>query len=109
MNGQTGGGAISGYVESVNKRVGWVNSAGKRRPLALSGERTCWPLVSPEGTGVAKGKSCLGLTQAVSAFTVLLTGPESLEPWSVERCNFKTFFHHPVLFPPSGVQGLLDG
>lgn len=55
-----GGGAISGYVESVNGRLGWVNSADKRRPLVLSGERTRWHLIRPEGTGVAKGKSCLG-------------------------------------------------
>jgi hypothetical protein len=58
VHGQKG--AISGYVEGVNERFGWVNLADKRRPLALAGERTCWPLVSPEGTGVAKGKSCLG-------------------------------------------------
>lgn len=58
VHGQRG--AISGYMERVNERFGWVNSSDKRRPLALSGERTYWPLVSPWGTGVAKGKSCLG-------------------------------------------------
>lgn len=117
VHGQSG--AISGYVERVNERFGRVNSSDKRRPLALSGERTCWPLVSPWGTGVAKGKSCLGSDPHNFCLHSRLAGPENL----VQRCrckalrsagalsilrNFKTFFHYPVLFPPSGVQTLLD-
>lgn len=82
-------GTNSGCVESENENEnGWVNASDKRRPLALSRERTGWPLVSPQGTGVAKGKSCFGSDPCRFVFSLVL-GPKSLEHWSVERNRCK--------------------